>query len=67
MILTQSQAKAVADAMCALNNVGGYLRAAMNGVIVQQRTGGEVVVTRYVGEGESYATQGHFFAAYKLD
>lgn len=68
MIMNQAQAKAVADAMCALNNVGGKIDCWIDGVInVMESRTGEVFV-HYQGVGttldEPYADQNAFMSAY---
>ena len=44
MILSQAIAKAVYDAMCALNNVGGTLDARIGEIHVYERASGNVHV-----------------------
>lgn len=73
-ILTQAQAKAVYDAMCALNNVGATIKASFgsvhtDGVNVFESLG-EIhvaLVQKYdVVDSEIYAGQSAFAAAYSL-
>lgn len=71
LILTPAQAKAVYDAMCALNNVGGRIRATtptkspLLQIEVRENSVGEVFVQ---GDGcEIYADQAEFSTAYGLN
>ncbi len=75
MILNKSQAEAVYSAMCALNNVGGKVKAmfgnvATDGINVFEDDGGEVVVVRVnhydVLESERCTSQSAFAIAYGL-
>lgn len=72
MILNQSQAQAVYDAMCALNNVSGVLLASITDLRAPQdinvngADGGVVVRVGICGEAETYASQAAFAAAYNL-
>lgn len=63
-ILNRAQAKAVYDAMCALNNVGGNLRVAMHSIIVQESSTGTVLITHFKGPREGYPSQAAFAEAY---
>lgn len=67
-ILNQAQARAVADAMCALNNVCGKMDCWIDGVInVEELKTGEISV-HYQGAGgtrdELYADQNEFMTAH---
>ena len=71
LILTPAQAKAVYDAMCALNNVGARIRATIppdnqhSPIEVRENAVGEVFVQ---GFGcEIYADQAGFYTAYSLN
>ena len=68
MILSQAIAKAVYDAMCALNNVGGTLDARIGAIHVYERASGHVHVEA-LAQGlsdEIHADQAAFAAAYSL-
>lgn len=66
-ILNTAQARAIADAMCALNNVNGKIECAIGPIEVWEHKTGEVVV-HYQGPGrtrdERYDNQNAFMAAY---
>ena len=75
LILNGHQAKAVADAMCALNNVGALCKAKFplggdgNILTVTETEDGEIAIRHLqgwgmIGVGEVYASQGEFFSAY---
>lgn len=65
LILNGAQAKAVADAMCALNNVGGIAQINLEGCQVMQFHDGSVtVVVHLTNKFEEYPSQGEFFGAY---
>lgn len=64
-LLTRAQADAVYSAMCALNNVSGYLDAVMQGIRVKEHANGVVQITRK-GASEDYASQIAFATAYEL-
>lgn len=75
-ILNQAEAEAVYGAMCALNSVGGKVKAmfgdvSISGVNVFEEMVGAVSVVRVcrfdVLETENYANQATFAAAYGLD
>ncbi len=75
MILTSHQARAVYDAMCALNNVGGTLNVTLEYVdfltferVVQETDSGNIRAIRCRNGcaimTERYIDQAHFAAAY---
>lgn len=71
LILTQTQAEAVYDAMCALNNVGGRLKTVLADTRrVIEYPGGSIIVSELLRGGwepcERYATQADFAAAYNV-
>lgn len=64
-ILNQAQARAVADAMCALNNVYGRIAADVGGVLVQEGPDGVVTVgVLNTDRSETYSNQNEFLTAY---
>ena len=66
-IITQAQAEAVYNAMCALNNVGGSMSALVSGIRVEETHSGRIQVwTGFGEEYELYATQADFARAYSL-
>lgn len=70
MTLNQSQAEAVYSAMCALNNVGGRVFAAMGDRRVTEAKSCITVFERLEGQWEPrerYASQQEFAAAYGLN
>ncbi len=76
MILNQLQAKAVYDAMCALNNVNIFLSAQLSNnddttTYVLQYSFGTIKIGRMARTGdierEVYTGQAHFVLAYNLD
>ncbi len=72
MILTQAQAKAVQDAMCALNNINGripclvFQQDTWPTAEVRERPWGPIEVYSYGLGRETYANQDDFFKAYNL-
>ncbi len=67
-ILNQHQARAVADAMCALNNVSARISAELDGVIVHEDAAGFVRVSVLnSGRNETYSSQNRFMAAYEVE
>ena len=66
-ILTQAQAEAVYSAMCALNNVGGRIGAALgDGCMVREDSDGEIYISHDVWRLEYHADQAAFATAYGL-
>lgn len=66
-ILTKAQAEAVHSAMCALNNVGGQIKASVQLCTVEEIGGRWIVVTDHTtGQREEYDGQYPFVAAYSL-
>ncbi len=65
LILNQSQAAAAYSAMCALNNVSGYLDTVMRGVRVKEHANGVIQITSK-GRSEDYDNQSAFATAYDL-
>ncbi len=64
-ILNQHQASAVADAICALNNVNGRIAADVGGVRVHEGPDGVVTVGVIDSErSETYASQHDFMKCY---
>lgn len=64
-ILNQSQAKAVTDAMCALNNVYGRIAASMDGILVHEGPEGVITVgVLNTDRSETYSNQNEFMTAY---
>ena len=75
MILDKSQAKAIYDAMCALNNVSGKITAKFGKqdwdfTSAFETESGEIIVTRAyhykTQEREIYNNQAEFAAAYEV-
>lgn len=72
LILNPSQARAVYDAMCALNNVGGKISVEVTPRIsVKELDAGNVVIYERptsdpVVRAESFASQAGFATAYSL-
>lgn len=75
LALNKSQAKAIYDAMCALNNVDGKIKTLITEqektIIVSEQLNGCVLVTMfnnntYPCASEKYATQADFAEAYAV-
>lgn len=66
MILTKEQARAVYDAMCALNNVSGTVRAQFTNCEAAEAGDGCIYVSRIDGAMERHASQAMFHLAYDL-
>lgn len=66
MILTKEQARAVYDAMCALNNVGGTVRAQFIDCEAAEAGDGCVYVSHIDGAIERHESQAMFHLAYDL-
>lgn len=65
MLLTKVQAKAVADAMCRLNNVGGKINCTIDSVkVCELPWTGRVLVRDALGAQEEYVDQNAFMYAY---
>ena len=76
MILNKSQAKAVYDAMCALNNVGARLEANFQGAIARETVDGRITIyivpnttfpQSHAAELEIYPDQSAFATAYGME
>lgn len=69
-ILNQHQARAVVDAMCALNNVHGSLACRLGDTVsVEEVATGVVIVRCQEKDGvreETHADQGAFMLAYEI-
>lgn len=78
MILNPEQARAVYDAMCAMNNVGGFLRTSFEETRGQQGTrqyrrmfavediGDKIVISQGLRTVEEHDSQAAFAEAYDL-
>lgn len=71
MLLTKDQAKAVHDAMCALNNVNGNIEVHFESFTVWESGGGYIYIYMNSDEDEDldevYASQAKFAEAYQLN
>jgi hypothetical protein len=67
MILNKHQAKAVSDAMCALNNVNGRIDCTMGEISVREVDSGAVYIKKAnSADSERFNCQASFTAAYQI-